>query len=354
MDEIIYTTPSKQIEKLKSQNLQIEDEEYAKDSLSTYGYSNLIKSYREPYIITTEKGKIYRSGVTFEQITSLYILDKNLRNGVMAAMLDLEEHIKELAADVIANAFGTHPDAYLKYRNYRNKRKRKHRFTLTGILETMRTTLDTDKDPIHHYATEHSIVPPWILFKSIYFSTIINFIDQFKEKEQNELVHRLYDLDNLQITETEARKMLMDTLYVCLQYRNAAAHGGRIYNLSSLRRLELDDLPIVGANKNHSGFDQLLTVLNLLEYRSPFLRLRDVLDEEINRHCNKFVQDVTYLGQTLNVNIISQNLVYVPNSSNTYHLNPYCSGIKYARPLELNEAKKLGYVPCKRCVNEIT
>ena len=41
----------------------------------------------------------------------------------------------------------------------------------------MNKTLDTDKDPIHHYNSEHGIVPPWILFKNIYFSTIINFIN---------------------------------------------------------------------------------------------------------------------------------------------------------------------------------
>lgn len=35
-------------------------------------------------------------------------------------MLDLEEHIKECAADVVAVSFGIHQDDYLKYRNYQN------------------------------------------------------------------------------------------------------------------------------------------------------------------------------------------------------------------------------------------
>ena len=101
-DEIKYTTTEEQVEKLKAQNLIIKDEESAKFSLGLYGYSNLIKSYREPYVITSGKKKIFRSGITFEQICSLYIMDKNLRNAVMASMQDLEEHIKEVAADVVA------------------------------------------------------------------------------------------------------------------------------------------------------------------------------------------------------------------------------------------------------------
>lgn len=180
MDKVHYTTPEIQIKKLKSQNLIIENEDLAKDALSLFGYSNLIKSYREPYMIISENQKMYRTGVSFDQLCSLYRLDKALRNAVMASMLDLEEHIKEAAADVVAHSFGTHPDEYLDFRNYSNKRKRKYRFTLAGILETMRNTLDTDKNPIHHYQTEHKVVPPWILFKSIYFSTMVNFIDQFK------------------------------------------------------------------------------------------------------------------------------------------------------------------------------
>lgn len=103
--------------------------------------------------------------ITFEQLCSLYLLDKNLRNSVIAAMLDLEEHIKEAAADVIAKSFDVNQNDYLLYKNYQNKRKYKSRFTLSGVLKTLTNTLETDKEPIHHYQTKYGIVPPWILFK---------------------------------------------------------------------------------------------------------------------------------------------------------------------------------------------
>ena len=151
MAAINYMSIEDQIEKLKSQNLTFFDVDSAKKYLEIYGYSNIIKSYREPYVITSNGKKLFRSGVSFEQVCSLYILDKNLRIAVMAAMLDLEEYIKEITANVIAQSFGTHQDQYLKYRNYQNKRKRIRRFSLPGILDTLKNTLDTDKEPIHHY-----------------------------------------------------------------------------------------------------------------------------------------------------------------------------------------------------------
>ena len=327
MDIINYTTPLEQIEKLKKQNLTIENESEAIEALSLYGYSNLIKSYREPYTHVKNGLKVYRSGVSFKQVCSLYILDKNLRNAVMASMLDLEEYIKEAAADVVASSFGTREEDYLQFRNYQNKRKKKSRFTLKGILDTMNTSLKSEKDPIMHYRKEHGIVPPWILFKSLYFSTITNFIDQFKRKEKDEMVSKLYDTGDLELSMESYRKLMMDTLFICQEYRNLAAHGGRTYNHSCDKKLRIEE--IFGSIENipTSGFSQLLCLLQLLKYKTPYENLLDVLQGQVNRHCNEYPQDVTYLGQILNIDITPHKVVYVTQNSNKYHTSPYCSGI---------------------------
>lgn len=344
MNEIRYTTPSEQIEKLRSQNMIILDEEYAEEQLCQCGYSNLIKSYRDPYILVSNGKKIYRSGITFEQLQSLYTLDKNLRSAVMRAMLDLEEHIKEAAADVIASSFGVHQDDYLQFANYRDKSKKKYRFSLAGIIETMKKTLKTDKNPIAHYSSSHGIVPPWILFKSIYFSTIVNFIHQFKPAEQTKMVEHLYDI-NSQIPESVLPKLMMDTLFICLEYRNLAAHGGRIYNYECERKIRCLENP----DSSPYGFNILLLLLSFFKYQVPFEILEKALNEELNRHCNAFPEDVTYLGQILNVDITISNTVWITSKSKKYHKFKYCSGIVNAKGIDIKEAKAQGYTPCKKC-----
>lgn len=352
-NEIEYTTTEQQIKKLKSQNLIIYNEKEAKHALEVYGYSNLIKSYREPYTIIDSGKKVFRSGISFEQIFSLYMLDKNLRNAVMASMLDLEEHIKEAAADVIANAFGTHPDDYLKFRNYQNKTKRNERFTLKSLLEKMNQTLNSEKDPIYHYQTVHSIVPPWILFKGIYFTTIVNFIDQFKAPQLDALTDKLYDKNFLTLSPDAFRKLLLDTLFICIDYRNLAAHGGRTYTFSSHNRLRSKEIfpKEVGPS---FGFSQLLFLLQLFVYKAPVNHLHNVLSRELDRHCSAYPQDVTYLGQILNIDIVTTALVYVSQNSNKFHINRNCSGIKNVSQIELTQAIEEHYVPCKRCANHIT
>ncbi len=349
MKNIEYTTVEQQIEKLLSQNLTINDIEFAKHNLALYGYSNLIKSYREPYIIRANDQISYREGVTFEQIRSLYLLDKNLRNSVMAAMQDLEEHIKETAASTVSESFGTAESNYLKYKNYRNVKKRKKRFQLPAILDTLKNTLNTDKNPIHHYSEKYDNVPPWILVKSIYFSTIVNFIDLFKKDELTKMVDKLYDKSNLKLSDDVLPTLMMDTLYICLDYRNTAAHGGRIYNHKSKYKLKTDIIFDTNRHVPASGFSQLLFLLSLFEYKAPFKQLHSALEKEITRHCNSFPQDVTYLGQILNINIVPTYVVYTSKNSRKYHSNPHCSGIKNVKKMELNKAKQLGFVPCKRC-----
>lgn len=182
---------------------------------------------------------------------------------------------------------------------------------------------------------------------------IINFIDQFKIAEQNKLIHKLYDTDSISdsisLEEANLRMLMIDTLYICLGYRNKAAHGGRIYNYNCPNVLRVHEIFGDSFSFNVNGFSQLLFVLSLLDYQSPYIGLQDILNEEVNRHCSKYPQDVTYLGQILNLDIISQTIVYVSNSSNKYHLIPHCSGIKNTVPLVLEEAKAQNYVPCKRC-----
>ena len=346
-EKILYATVDEQIEKLKRQGLIVDDLPFAKSELELYGYSNLIKSYRDPYSIVSEGKKIYRSGITFEQVWSLYILDKNLRNAVMASMLDLEEHVKEAAADIIASKYGTDPNDYLQFRNYVNKKKRKKRFSLPAILDKLKETLDTDKDPIAHYSQKYGAVPPWVLFKSIYFSTIVNFINLFKPEEQLALATKLYDADALNIHDANLVSLMLDTLFICIEYRNLAAHGGRIYNHECQSRLRLTSKTV-----DIHGFSQLLFLLHMLKYQLPYEHLGEALNRQLGRHCSMYPEDITYLGQILNVNIVQKTPVWITSKSNKYHMDRYCCGIKNPIELELSDAEKQGLRPCKKCCHE--
>ena len=301
---IQYSSVEYQIDKMKKQGLTIRNEDFAKTMLIRNGYSNLIKSYRDPYVIIGPEGVSYRPGITFDQVASLYIFDKNLRNAVMSSMLDLEEHIKALSADIIAKDFGTDHNYYLDKRNYRNKKYKNKHFSLDAILTILKDALDMQRDPILHCRITYRTVPPWILFNGVYFSTIVNFIDKFKRPQMDALSHRLFKKDvTSTLNDEQLRYLLMDSLFIYLEYRNLAAHGGRIYNYNTKANLRTKEI-YSNTGMHLTGFSKLLFLLEQLDYQNPFDYLRRALNNELTRHCSSYVEDVTYLAQTLNVNII--------------------------------------------------
>lgn len=349
MKKLEYTSLEDQINKLKEQGLIINSVESAKSALKLYGYSNLIRGYRDPYMVYVDGKRQYRNGVTFEQIVSLYLIDKNLRNAVMASMLDLEEHLRVMAAEVIGTSFGIDQNDYLRFKNYRDHHKKQHRFTLSGILERMNDAIKTDKDPIHYYYSKYGIVPPWILFKSIYFSTLVNFIHCFKPKQAQALFALVYP--GLDSSAPEGKILMMDTLFLSLEYRNLAAHGGQIY--SHICKYELNPLGKYSTQVLESpGFRQLLMLLELLGYKNPYDLLNNTLNGEINRHCTLFPDDVTYLSRLFNINIVRHDYVYTSANGKIYHSDPHCSGMHNAITVDYADVAKTGLRPCKRCVHK--
>ena len=142
---------------------------------------------------------------------------------------------------------------------------------------------------------------------------------------------------------------MMDTLFICIDYRNMSAHGGRIYNYESQSRLRVDEIWGKNTEMDTRGLKKLLFVLSLFEYHSPYHRLNRALESELTRHCNRYPEDITYLGQVLNVNITQQKIVWISKNSNKFHSNRHCSGIKDAREVNFEDAQSKGFIPCQRC-----
>ncbi len=163
------------------------------------------------------------------------------------------------------------------------------------------------------------------------------------------MVKRLYNVNSLSLSMDSLRKLMMDTLYICIEYRNAAAHGGRIYNYTCKSTLRSNEIFGIQTQLPIGGFSQLLFLLDLLEYTRPYEYLAHILESEVSTHCSAFPQDITYLGQVLNMNIVPKNIVYISEKSRKYHNNPHCSGIQNVKEISLEESEDLGYIPCKRC-----
>ncbi len=358
---ISYSTPEEQICMLKNKGLLFEDEDFAKAQLSEYGYYNIINSYKAPYITITDGVKAYEPSTTFEQIYSLFVLDHNLRNSIMAAMLDLEEHLRAATAEVIAKNFGTDHEEYLKWEHYRDRSVSRDRFSLRGILGTLRQNLMSDKDPIKYYREHYGVVPPWILFKGTYFSTLVNFVRLFKNRQKQELIQIMYNVDEEISSLPIVSRLFSETLFTCLDFRNRAAHGGRIYNFeprstsSLLNNSELLEIfHDLDCWKNSHGVAQLLALLSCFLYITPYNTIDSSLFEELNRHLALYPQDKIYIENITGMQLTQKRIVWISPKTRKYHSDPNCSGIKNCIKITFDDSAfdLTQFSPCKKCYHE--
>lgn len=350
-----YTTSEEQIAHLKQKGLIFDNESSAKKNLDRYGYYNIINSYRGPYQTYVDGEKVYLADTTFEQIFSMFLLDHNLRNSIMASMLDLEECLRAATAEVIAKNFGLDHSLYLNFRNFTDRPSTNPKFTLRNILGTLRNNIYSGKDPIRYYREQHGIVPPWILLKGTYFSTLVNLIKCFKHDQKQQLLHLLVSNLTDEI-DSEIVSLFQTILFVCLDYRNAAAHGGRIYNFQSSHagKLKITDKiadcfpPLNGADAQ-AEIHQFVNLLSIFRNKQPQQIIANTLGEQINRHLKIYPRDISLLSQNLGVQISQETYVFINKKTGIYHFNPTCSGISNAHRLSMSTKIITRYHPCKRC-----
>lgn len=119
-----FKTIDEQLEILKDRNLVIDDELLARQSLSFYGYYEIVNGYKQFLLNTQAETERFTDGETFSHLLSLYQLDKEFRNGIMEATLEIELVLRTAIAYVIAEQFGELQSDYLKPKNYMRGKKR--------------------------------------------------------------------------------------------------------------------------------------------------------------------------------------------------------------------------------------
>lgn len=152
-----FLSYEQQIALLKSKHLIVTDEASAKETLSRIGYFSLIGGYKHPFKNKTTK--LYRDGVTFEDIVSLYIFDESLRRLFLRYLLMIERNIKSRVAYVFCDMHGDAQSKYLDISNYTiapNKQKDVKRLVQT--LSRL-ATQSTDYPYINHHQKSHHNVP---------------------------------------------------------------------------------------------------------------------------------------------------------------------------------------------------
>lgn len=235
MDKV-YSSTYDQIRILRSRGMIITDVDSAMRIINLENYYNLINGYKQPFIDTTYLGsdERYLPGTKFEEIYSLYLFDRELRNLFIRYILELENNVKSVLAHDFSGKYGH--ENYLKILNFDTSVKKWEKMTtaqkigavsslISSLQHEIARQLSKNNPMISHYMLEYGYVPLWVLVNTLSLGTISIFYSYLNQKDQNDIGRHF-------LLKPEEMHSFLQVLTI---YRNACAHDERLYSLKALR-----------------------------------------------------------------------------------------------------------------------
>ncbi|EMG32938.1 Abi family protein [Streptococcus oralis] len=308
-----FADETKQIDILKSRKLDFLDENKAKKVLKRYGYYEIVNGYKMFLLDDDNTKERYKLGATFEHLTSLYELDKSIRNGVIQASLEIELSLRTAIAYTLAEDFGVEERQYLYYRNFRqgdttwsNDHPTNERAILLNKLNHI---LSRNIEPLNHYRNNHGHIPPWILLKESTFGNLKYIFKLLKGPQKDKVISICYGIEISDVTD-DLKALFKDTLSVVNSFRNRSAHSGRIFNFKSsihkigYNRTFHNKINITEAHYRRGlGQSDLYTLSKILSYFEngmAKINLDFYISYPIKKHCENYKEDLELLANEMN------------------------------------------------------
>ena len=219
MGNKIFKNLDEQVEILKQKNLTINDVDYAKEVLLRENYF-FLNGYRYPFIKSLDN-KVYIDGVTFEELYSLFLFDRKLRNVVFKNILMIENNIKSIISYQLSKKYGYRERDYLNPNSFNYiPEKRRQVNDLLGKMKRQIKDNAVNHTATKHYINNYGYIPLWVLVKVLSFGIVSELFSILKKEDQYDIVE-LYDLDV---------NVFTNYLSSLSNYRNLCAHEDILYN----------------------------------------------------------------------------------------------------------------------------
>lgn len=275
-----------QLEILKSRGLKINDYDKAKSVLLRENYF-FVNGYRH-LLLKPGKNNEFIDDATFEELYSIFVFDRRIRNIMFKNILIIENNIKSIISYQMSKKYGYKEKDYLNPKHFRQEsfkmtqvndiiNKMKRQIRLNG--KQHRATM--------HYLSNYGYIPMWVSVKVLSFGIISELYSILKEEDQKEIAS-IYNLSS---------KELSIYLAILANYRNLCAHEDILYDHITQRSIPNNKyhsfLDIPKVNEEYIfGKNDLFAVIIILKQmlnESEFVDLlneisyeMDILDGKIN------------------------------------------------------------------------
>ena len=306
MIEKKFKTLDEQIDILRHKGLTIMDPKYAKNVLLRENYF-FLNGYRHLFV---NKDKSFKQGTTFEELYSLFLFDRSLRNIVFKYLLVIENNLKSIFSYQLSKKYGYKEKDYLKNDNFTTAPEKQAQ--LNDLLRKMKRQIrvnGTQHSATQHYASNYGYIPLWILVKVLSFGIISELFQVLKPEDQKEIAN-VFGVD-------------IDTLIVYLpilaNYRNLCAHEDILYENKTQKAiddtvyhqlLKIEKVEDEYAKGKYDLFALVIIMKQLLEteaFKNMSYEIENVIETlNYNLHTIKIDKVLDRMGFPLNWNDLSK------------------------------------------------
>ena len=264
-----YKTNEELINFLKQKNIIFKNENEALNIINKYGYYSIINSYKQ--IFKNSDGS-YKENVSFEEIYSLFIFDKNIKHIFLKYILEIELIIRNLLGNQISKVYGI--NGYLNVNKLDNKVKLE---TREKIIEKINNSINESygmHNAITHYKDKYGFIPPFVLVKILTFGVISSYYGILKQSDK-QAISKYF-----KISDNELKGLLK-----CLTtIRNKSAHSDLLFCYRDKQTLSFKKIDPNYKNKdNTTNLYMVIKLLTLLLEKETYNNFISELNNEINK-----------------------------------------------------------------------
>ena len=222
----VFKSLDEQIEILRSKGLIIDNVEKAKNVLLRENYF-FVSGYRHLFM-QSYKDNTFLPTTTFDELYSVFLFDRKIRNLFFKYLLIIENNIKSIISYQLSKRYGYKEKDYLNEKNFNqdNIKVRQVKDVLNKMKRQIRTNYKQHSATMH-YMSNYGYIPMWILVKVLSFGIVSELYNILTYEDARDIAN-IYNLD----VET-----LAINLSILSNYRNLCAHEDILYDYRTQREI---------------------------------------------------------------------------------------------------------------------
>ncbi|WP_306489228.1 Abi family protein [Anaerococcus octavius] len=291
-----YKTYNQQLKILRERGLSVPTNGKPKRFLEQENYYNVINGYKDLFLqkdfndqpLVPEK---YLKGTHFDELKSLFLFDRELRNLFLKYILIFENSFKTVLSHEFSKKYRK-PNSYLEIKNYVDDNPKKVLQQISILTKTIHNKVDKD-GAIKHYIENHGSVPFWVLVNYLTVGNLSYLYSILKDTDKNTIAKYYSKKYNKQYESSPALRIDSEDISAALKIvnlvRNKCAHDERLYN-SDFGNTRVSNVANYLGYINYDNRKIIVAILYLkiLLNKKYFKNFYSELTKILNRYDNEF------------------------------------------------------------------